>query len=267
MGLRLSILGSSSSGNCALLVSDACRVLIDAGFSARRLKELLATAGTSLDAIDAVFLTHEHSDHCSGLQGLCRRPGLKVFANRGTAAAIQGLLKHRVDWQVFETGAKFRFRDLDIESFSVPHDATEPVGYVFGQGEGDLFSPRRAVAWVTDLGYAPELVRQRIRDVDVLVLESNYCPHLLRHDTRRPWSVKQRISGRHGHLSNDAARELMMSIDRPAWRHVCLAHLSRECNSLEAVQTAFADYLQPGRNGFAVSIAPPDAGGPYFELV
>jgi phosphoribosyl 1,2-cyclic phosphodiesterase len=265
MALRFTILGSSSSGNCALLQSEGCNILIDAGFSARRLGELVEGAGVTLDVIDAVFLTHEHGDHSSGLTGLCRRPGLKIFANRGTAAAVQETLKHRADWQVFETGSKFRYRDLDVESFAVPHDATEPVGFIFSQGEGDLLSPRRSVAWVTDLGYAPELVRQRIRDVDVLVLEANYDPHLLRHDTKRPWSVKQRISGRHGHLSNEAARDLMVSVERPAWRHVCLAHLSRDCNSLDAVRTTFADFLQPGR-AFALSIVPPDAGGPFFEL-
>jgi phosphoribosyl 1,2-cyclic phosphodiesterase len=265
MAIRFTVLGSSSSGNCALLVSDGCRILIDAGFSARRIGEMLAAAGESLDTIDAIFITHEHGDHCNGLTGLCRRAGLRVFANRGTAEAVQRTLRHRAEWNVFETGARFRFRDLEIESFSVPHDATEPVGYVFSQGIGDLFGPRRSVAWVTDLGYAPELVRQRIRDVDVLVLEANHDRELLQRDTRRPWSVKQRISGRHGHLSNEAARDLMASVERPAWRHVCLAHLSRECNSIEAVHSTFADFLQPGL-AFALSVVPPDAGGPVFEL-
>lgn len=265
MAMRFTILGSSSSGNCALLQSDDCTVLVDAGFSARRLGEMIERAGLTLDHVDAVFLTHEHGDHCVGLNGLCRRPGLKVFANRGTAAACQAVLKRRPAWQVFETGTRFRFRDLDVESFAVPHDAAEPVGFVFSQGEGDLFSPRRAVAWVTDLGYAPELVRQRIRDVDLLVLESNYDPHLLRHDRKRPWSVKQRIAGRHGHLSNEAARDLMTSIERPLWRHVCLAHLSRECNSLDAVRTTFADYLRPAP-AFALSIVAPEGSGPFFDL-
>lgn len=265
MALRFTILGSSSSGNCALLVADGCKVLIDAGFSARRLGELLADAGESLDSIDAILLTHEHGDHCNGLTGLARRSGLKIFANRGTAAAVQQQLRHRAEWQVFETGSAFRFRDLTIESFSVPHDATEPVAFIVSQGEGDLFSPRRSVAWVTDLGYAPELVRQRIREVDVLVLEANHDPILLQRDPRRPWSVKQRIASRHGHLSNEAARDLLASIDRPAWRHVCLAHLSRECNSLDAVRASFANFLQPDCR-FALSIVAPDARGPAFEL-
>lgn len=265
MAMRLTILGSSSSGNCALLCTDECKVLIDAGFSARRIGEMLAAAGHSLETIDAIFLTHEHGDHCTGISGLGRWPGLKLFANRGTAQAVQRTLKHRPDWQVFETGSRFRFRDLEIESFSIPHDAIEPVGFIIAQGAGDLLSPRRSVAFVTDLGYAPELVRQRIRDVDVLVLEANYDHDLLKHDTRRPWSVKQRISGRHGHLSNEAARDLMASVERPAWRHVCLAHLSRDCNSLAAVQSTFARFLEPGHS-FALTIVPPDAGGPILDF-
>ncbi len=265
MAMRLTILGSSSSGNCALLCTPECKVLIDAGFSAKRIGEMLAAAGHSLDAVDAVLLTHEHSDHCAGISGLARWPGLKIFANRGTAQAVQRSLKHRPDWQVFETGSRFRYRDLEIESFSIPHDATEPVGFVISQGAGDLFSPRRSVAFVTDLGYAPELVRQRIRDVDVLVLEANHDLALLQRDTKRPWSVKQRITGRHGHLSNEAARDLMASVESPAWRHVCLAHLSRDCNSLSAVQTTFARFLQPGLT-FALTIVPPDAGGPILDL-
>jgi phosphoribosyl 1,2-cyclic phosphodiesterase len=240
-------------------------VLVDAGFSRKKIAGMLEEAGESIDSIDAVFITHEHGDHCSGLNGLCRRPGLKVFANRGTAEAVQRNLKHRPDWQIFETGTQFTFRDLEVESFSVPHDATEPVGFVFSNGHGDLFSPRRSLAWVTDLGYAPELIRQRIRAVDVLVLEANHDRALLQSDTKRPWSVKQRITGRHGHLSNQAARDLMASIETPAWRHVFLAHLSRDCNSIEAVRTTFAEFFEPDR-GFSVSVIAPGEGAPLLEL-
>jgi phosphoribosyl 1,2-cyclic phosphodiesterase len=265
MAMRFTILGSSSSGNCALLVSDGCKVLVDAGFSQRKIAGMLADIGESVDSIDAVFITHEHGDHCSGLNGLSKRPDLKVFANRGTAEAVQRNLKNRPDWRIFETGTRFSFRDLEIESFAVPHDATEPVGFIFSNGEGDLFSPRRSVAWVTDLGYAPELIRQRIRDVDVLVLEANHDRDLLQRDTKRPWSVKQRITGRHGHLSNEAARDLMASIETPAWRHVFLAHLSSDCNSLEAVRTTFAEFFLPDR-GFSVSVIAPGEGAPVLEL-
>lgn len=264
MGLRFSILGSGSTGNCALLQTGETRVLVDAGFSARRLAGLLAAAGESLDRIDAVFLTHEHGDHAAGISGLVRHPHLKLFANHDTARAVQAGLKHRPDWQFFETGARFRFRDLEVESFSVPHDAQDPVGFVFRHGNGDLLAPERRLAWLTDLGHAPQHVRERIREADVLVVEANHCPRMLQSDSKRPWSVKQRISGRHGHLSNEGVRDLLATIASPRWRHVFLAHLSRDCNTPAAVESACGAVLAALHCGF--SIVAPGAGTPFYEF-
>ena len=264
MAMRFSILGSGSAGNSALVETDNTRVLVDAGFSAKRLGEMLADLGQKLEAIDAIFLTHEHGDHATGLNGLARHPHIKVFANRATAQALQAGLKHRLAWNLFETGATFRFRDLEISSFAVPHDAQEPVGFLIAHGDDDLLSPRHSLAWLTDLGHAPLHVRERIREADVLVVEANHCPEMLQADTKRPWSVKQRIGGRHGHLSNEAARELLASITRPRWRHVFLAHLSRDCNSPAAVETACRAPLAALHCGF--SVVAPGAGTPFFEF-
>lgn len=262
MAMRFSILGSGSAGNSALLRTDNTRVLLDAGFSARRLAGLLAEAGEKLENLDAIFLTHEHSDHAAGLTGLARFPLLKVFANRATADKVQAGLRHRVAWHHFETGATFRFRDLEVSSFAVPHDAQDPVGFLIAHGEDDLLSPRRRLAWLTDLGHAPAHVRERIREADVLVVEANHCPQMLEADTRRPWSTKQRISGRHGHLSNTAARELLESAASPRWRHVFLTHLSRDCNSPAAVEAACGAVLTARACGF--SVVAPGGGTPFF---
>ncbi len=241
MGMRFCILGSGSSGNAALLVTDETRVLVDAGFSARKLNTLLAAVGESLDRIDAVFLTHEHSDHSAGIEGLKKFPHIRLFANAATAAAIQRGLEHRPDWQLFQTGTTFRFRDLEVRSFAVPHDAQEPVGFRFSSGhEGDLFTPRRALTYLTDLGHAPMHIREHIRGCGVLVVEANHCSELLKNDPKRPWALKQRISGRHGHLSNAAACALLAEVACPEWRRIYLTHLSRDCNSRTAVESAFA---------------------------
>ncbi|HEX2862154.1 MAG TPA: MBL fold metallo-hydrolase [Lacunisphaera sp.] len=264
MALRFRILGSGSSGNAALLQSDDTRVLVDAGFSARKLGELLTAAAESWERIDAIFLTHEHGDHAAALSGLARHPNIRVFANRRTAEAIQGGLKHRINWQLFETGSGFRFRDFEVQSFTVPHDAQDPVGFLIAHGHGDLLSPRRSLAWLTDLGHAPAHICEHIREADVLVVEANHCPQMLQADTRRPWSTKQRIGGRHGHLSNTAARDLLASITGARWRHVFLTHLSRDCNSPAAVEAACGAVLAARRCAFSVVAA--GGGTPLFEF-
>lgn len=241
MAMCFRILGSGSAGNCAVLRTGRTRILIDAGFTQRKLRQLLHEADESLEKIDAVFITHEHGDHVAGIDGLKKFPHIQVFANAATARAVQKKVEHPIAWKIFETGARFQFRDLEVESFHVPHDAQEPVGFTFSSGhEADLFTPRRRIAWLTDLGHAPQHIHERIRDVDVVVVESNHCPRLLQADTKRPWPTKQRISGRHGHLSNEAMSELLGAVASPRWRHVFLTHLSRDCNSEAAIEAALA---------------------------
>ena len=273
--IRFCILGSGSAGNCAFLQTPSARVLIDAGFSARHTGELLAGIGESWGRIDAVFITHEHSDHASALGGLARHGRIKIFANAPTARAVQAKLRHRPAWQIFETGARFDFLDLRVESFSVPHDAQEPVGFLFthhasdnsgNNASGHGAHGAHSVAWLTDLGHAPRHVHERIRAAEVLVVEANHCPEMLKADTKRPWALKQRISGRHGHLSNQAARALLEAVaaEHPAWRQIYLTHLSRECNSMEAVMRAFAGIEATLKCPFAV--VPPGAGTAFYEF-
>jgi phosphoribosyl 1,2-cyclic phosphodiesterase len=242
MSVEFQILGSSSGGNCALLQTGQTKVLVDVGFSAKRIGCLLESVGESLDAIDAVFLTHEHNDHAQGIRGLAKRADLPVFANHDTADAVQAKATKPVNWKVFQTGTEFTFRDLKVRSFALPHDAYDPVGFTFKWGEeGDLFTPPRSLAWVTDLGYVPEHVKEHIRDVQTLVIEANYDEELLERDERRPWSTKQRIRGRHGHLSNDAAFDLVAELSpKSRLEKVYLAHLSKDCNNTHLVRDKFA---------------------------
>lgn len=258
MSSDFKILGSSSSGNCALLRTGNSKILIDAGFSGKRIGLMLETVGESIDTIDAVFLTHEHSDHAQGVRGLAKRTDLPVFANRDTADAVQGKLVKKVNWQVFQTGTGFQFRDIEVRSFSVPHDAYDPVGFTFNWGElDDLISPPQSLAWVTDLGHMPEHIKHHIKSVQILVIEANYDEMLLESDERRPWSLKQRIRGRHGHLSNDACFEALSALNgSSSVREVYLAHLSKDCNTVELVQNKFAP-LTGVTSSFTIKVVDP----------
>lgn len=263
--MRFCILGSGSAGNCAFLQTENARVLVDAGFSMRKIGQLLESIGESVAQLDAIFLTHEHGDHAAAVSGLTKFPKIQVFANASTARTLQASLDHRPAWQVFETGARFRYRDLEVHSFSVPHDAQEPVGFRFCHGfNDDLFNPERSLTWLTDLGHAPEHVHEHVRKSDVVVVESNHCSEMLKADTRRPWSLKQRISGRHGHLSNQSTCDLLKANATGRWQHIFLTHLSRDCNSLGAVEKTFAEAAPWLR--CPMSVVAPGGGAPFFNV-
>ena len=145
------ILGSSSSGNAAVLRVHDQTILIDAGLSGKKLQFLLGEEGIAIEELTAVFLTHEHNDHSAGIRGLSKFGRLPIFANRDTVQAIQAKLPRRPNWKIFETGKPFSFESFEIHPFSVPHDAYDPVGFYFKWGKDDLFDPFSSLAWVTDL--------------------------------------------------------------------------------------------------------------------
>ncbi|MDR1817323.1 MAG: MBL fold metallo-hydrolase [Puniceicoccales bacterium] len=265
MSFRFHILGTSSEGNCSLLVTPRARILIDAGFTCRRIAERLDSIGERIEDIDAVFLTHEHGDHCKGLAGMARLERPVFHANAETARAIEQANARRAPaggagfrWKIFQTGDCFEFAGITVNAFTIPHDAADPVGYTFTFDTGDGRS--ETIAWVTDLGHVPMLVRARIRNAGVLVLEANYDPALLNASSRPP-SLKQRIRGRHGHLSNDATAELLMTLENDVLRRVFLAHLSRECNTPEHVELALA-MPRALRPNCVFTVVAPDAPAP-----
>ena len=220
----LTVLGSGSGGNCSLVATDRCRFLVDAGFSARQIAGRLESSGVNPASLDGILITHEHSDHVAGLEVFCRRFGIPIYASSRTAEVLrQGWLAEYSSWTLFEPGLSFSLKDIEVQSFYVPHDAVDPVAFVFSSGDG-------SIGFLTDLGYAPKLALERIRKVHTLVVETNHDERLLQEDPKRPWSVKQRIMSRHGHLSNSAGAKLVAEIAGDQLRRVVLGHLSRDCN-------------------------------------
>jgi phosphoribosyl 1,2-cyclic phosphodiesterase len=257
----VTILGSGSAGNCALVETPQCRLLIDGGLSARQIAVRLALCSVNPLEIDAILLTHEHGDHARALNVWRKQFSTPVYCNRLTAEALRNEPEEqRTDWRLFVTGSAFAIKDLTIETFPVPHDAVEPVGFVLHHG-GD------SLGFLTDLGVATKLVQERVRQAQTLVIETNHDEKLLQNDTKRPWSVKQRIMSRHGHLSNTAAANVLFEMLGGRLRRAVLGHLSRDCNSPElAVGEVRTRLDAAGANGVEVFCASQREVSPRFQV-
>jgi phosphoribosyl 1,2-cyclic phosphodiesterase len=259
--LEVTILASGSAGNSALVRGGGTTILLDAGLSARRLGKRLAACGVAPESLDGIVLTHEHGDHTAALRVLCAKREIPVYANRMTAAALEaGAMAGHRNWRFFANGAAFAVGGLTVEAFSVPHDAVDPVGFL-------IRNATTTFGLLTDLGHATQLVIERLREADALFIETNYDDDLLQRDTRRPWSVKQRISSRHGHLSNRDAAGVVAELAAGRLATVLLGHLSRDCNSAELAVAAIRDPLERiGRREVPVYCAEQETVSPAFAI-
>jgi len=222
--IKFCSLASGSSGNCQYIETDNIRILVDAGLSGKRIANGLDSIGVDPNSIDYIFVTHEHKDHVKGVGILSRRYNLPIYANQNTWDAMREDLGKLEDENilVFETNNKFKLRDLKIFPFEISHDAVEPVGYCFCHNGIKL-------SIVTDLGYASEKVKENIKNSHLLLIESNHDVEMLRVG-RYPWFLKKRVLGEYGHLSNDAAGELICEVLSGNKEKILLGHLSNENN-------------------------------------
>jgi phosphoribosyl 1,2-cyclic phosphodiesterase len=258
--VRLTILGSGSAGNCAYLETDEIRILIDAGFSARQIRKRLATIGRAPENLTGILVTHEHSDHVQGLAALCEKLRIPIYCNRLTKDTIEYQLQMRLDCRIFNTGGSFEIGDISVETFMVPHDAQDPVGFLIRTGAGNI-------GVLTDLGHTNKLVIERVRPANVLILETNHDVKMLQESPHRPWSLKQRILGRHGHLSNEAAADVAEQIMSAHIEHLYLGHLSRECNRPELAKKVMAQRLEKiGATHVRLEVTTQNIPGPTLEL-
>ncbi|HXE14383.1 MAG TPA: MBL fold metallo-hydrolase [Bryobacteraceae bacterium] len=214
--------------------TERTRVLIDAGLSRREITKRLAAIGESVDTLDAILVTHEHSDHTCGLVSMARKLKIPIFLTRHTAPTI--------DWatceprlEKFQAGCGFSIGDFDVTSFTIPHDAIDPVGYL-------LRANGIKIGVVTDLGYVPDSIKVHLRCADLLLLESNHDLGMLK-DGPYPWSIKQRVMSRRGHLSNEVVADFIREDLDGTVSTLILGHLSEHNNHPELVRQAAAKAL------------------------
>lgn len=254
--LRFVLLGSGSSGNATLVYSGNNKILIDAGFSLRQLQQRVEATGQSLDGLDAVFVTHEHTDHVQGLGVLARRVGVPIYLTQGTFESLPEKVGALPDVRFFESGDTLEVGDLRVSSFGTAHDASDPVSYTVACGAAK-------VGFATDLGHYSHLTRARLAGSHALVLESNYCPEMLRTGPYPP-EVQQRIRGRNGHLSNQDMTALLGELLHQGLRTVVLFHISENNNSPERVHTMATGAVRG--HGARVYLATQDAPTEVFEV-
>lgn len=239
--MRICTLASGSSGNSLYIESDNTRILVDAGISLRQIGLKLRKLEVSVSDIDAVIVTHEHSDHTAALRNI----GVPVHVAKATSHLwhnIVGILRE------FDTDAPFMIKDLSITPFSVPHDALDPVGFSIESGRGEK------IGVVTDIGSVTALVRERLKGSSALVLEFNHDNDILLY-SHYPWDLKQRIRGRLGHLSNHQASELLSELVHGGLKHLVLAHLSQVNNRPEVAFASASSVLRKTDKGMEVKVS------------
>ena len=252
MSLGVCILASSSKGNSTYIRSETTSILIDAGISARAVAQRLGEIGVDPGDLGGICVSHEHDDHVRGIPTLSKRFSVPLYANHGTVEALSRDSKcGKLSWNLVTTGNPFRIGDLEIDTFAVPHDAYEPVGFVVRSGPAQL-------GIAMDLGIPTALIRERLRGSHAVIIEANHDERLLQ-EAERPWHLKQRIRGRQGHLSNDHSAEILEDIAGPELCCVFLAHLSQDCNREElALEAARRGLEKAGCPQVEVRVAYPD---------
>lgn len=251
--MRFASLGSGSRGNALIVEAGDTRVMVDCGFGPRNLVARIGRLGLAPGDLDAILVTHEHSDHVGGVAACARRYELDVFLTHGTlgAATLDGS-----SIQVIDCHTAFAIGDIEVRPFPVPHDAREPAQFVFSDGRGSL-------GVLTDAGCVTPHMVDMLSVCDALVLECNHDADMLAAG-RYPAHLKRRIAGRFGHLDNAAAADLLARIDQRRLRHVVAAHLSQENNTPELARAALAGVL--GCDAALIGVADQDNGCGWRDL-
>lgn len=233
--MRFALLGSGSEGNALVVRSGATTLLMDCGFSVAETRLRLSRLGLEIDQFDGIVVTHEHSDHISGVMRLARQHALPVWLTHGTLRAHGKQAGELPDVTEINPHEPFAIGDVEVHPYIVPHDAAEPVQYVFGDGASKL-------GVLTDAGCATPHIEAMLGGCHALVLECNHDAGLLAGGDY-PYFLKQRVGGRHGHLNNEEAAALLQRLDTRRLQHLVAAHLSSKNNTPELAVAALSGAL------------------------
>lgn len=243
---RFCVLGGGSKGNSILVESEGARILIDAGLSCKQLGLRMREVGVTPETIDGIVITHEHKDHTQGVEVFTKKYDVPIYINRGAFEILEPKMKRVPRTCFFNSSEDFEINDLSLSPFSTPHDARDPVGLV-------VVKNGKRLGIVSDLGYVTHLVRERLRGVNSLVLESNHDEDML-FAGPYPWSLKQRVKGKSGHLSNEDSRKLLEDIFCTSkLNSVILTHLSDTNNRPGLVTSSIGEFLK--EKGISFDIA------------
>lgn len=254
--LHICLLASGSRGNAVFISDGKTSVLFDAGLSGAELQRRMEIRGIRPDALDAIVLSHEHTDHLQAVGVLSRRFRLPVYLNKKTLKAAARRLGALHESVLFECGGPFRIDSLRVHPFSISHDAADPAGFTIQQNG-------KKIGLATDLGVPTAMVQHHLTGCHLLILEANHDMSMLQ-DGPYPWHLKQRIKSRTGHLSNDASKTLLKSLVHDGLTHVILAHLSETNNAPEIALRCVGDALTQSRAKLAV--ATQDRCSPLYRL-
>lgn len=231
--MRFASLGSGSRGNATLIEAGDSRILLDCGFSETETRKRLGRFGLSPADLNAIVVTHEHSDHINGVGAVARKHQLPVYLTHGTAAADKtGVLPER---HLFHSHDVFAIGDIELQAFPVPHDAREPVQFVFSDG-------RQRLGILTDTGSCTQHILDMLGGCDALMLECNHDIDMLA-EGPYPASLKQRVGGDFGHLNNVQARDIIVELDTSRLRRIVAAHISDKNNTPYLARAALAEGL------------------------
>jgi phosphoribosyl 1,2-cyclic phosphodiesterase len=252
--VRFRVLGSGSSGNCTLIECDGTRIVLDAGLGPREMADRLLSAGVDPASLHAIVLSHEHGDHSRGAASFSKKWRVRIAGTRGTYAAAALGAEDIAGYDVLQPGHTWNVGALSITTVSVPHDAAQPIAFVV-KGDG------RRLGHATDFGRIDRALVDAFRFCDAVLIESNYDPTLLANGDY-PWSLKERIFGPYGHLSNaDVAAYLARGLG-DACRRVVLAHLSEKNNDVELARMSAEQALhRRGRGEVAIDVTAREGTG------